>query len=538
MLKLPWVAPMYRVRQAVLALLSLLLVSSALAAGTAKKPSKIANNEKRLAPAIEQILNEPDVARAFWGVDVVALDTRQRLYSLNPDRLFTPASNTKLFTTAAAFALIGPEFQFKTTVESIGFIDKYGRLNSDLIIVGRGDPNLSGRTLPYNLHTERKAPPIQALIDLADQVVQKGLKYVDGDIVADDSYYVFERYGEGWSQDDLAWEWGAPVSALTINDNVLFVNILPADRPGEKAFLNITPYPEYYRIENRVTTTPQGTGPRKIFINREPGSNQVTIWGNIPLDDAGAGEALAIEDPADFTARVFRDLLEQRGVTVYGRPRTRHTELASVQTFSVTSIASGGGTDGTGHSAPGPLVLASHESVPITEDLRVINKVSQNLHAELTLRLLGKEKGTSGSIQGGLEVIRGFLTSAGVQPEQFVFYDGSGLSRENLVSPAAVVKLLQYSYGQPWGKLFEDTLPVSGLDGSLSDRLKVPPYKGAVHAKTGSLNHVSSLSGYATTATGQPIAFSILCNNHNLTNKKVVDTIDRIVEKIVNQGIR
>ena len=210
---------------------------------TAKTSHKKPDDEKRLSKAIEQILSDPDVARGFWGIDVVALDTGQPLFGLNENRLFTPASNTKLFTTAAAFGLIGPEFRFKTTVESMGSLDKYGRLNSDLVVVGRGDPNLSGRTLPYYLHTERKTPPIQALIDLADQLVQKGLKYVDGDVVADDSYYVFERYGEGWSQDDLAWEWGAPVSALTINDNVLFVNILPADRPGEKAFLNVTPFP-------------------------------------------------------------------------------------------------------------------------------------------------------------------------------------------------------------------------------------------------------------------------------------------------------
>src|SRR5215469_8113936 len=529
---------MYGVRHLVRAFLVLVLAAHAFAADATKPGHRKAEDNKKLFFAIEQILSDPDVARGFWGIDIVSLDTGKRVFALNENKLFTPASNTKLFTTAAVLALIGPDYRFKTSIESLGTIDKYGRLNSDLVVVGRGDPNLSGRTLPYNLHTERKAPPIQVLTDLADQMVAKGLKYVDGDVVADDSYYVFERYGEGWSQDDLAWEWGAPVSALTVNDNVLFANILPADRPGERAFLNITPYPEYYRIENRVTTTPQGTGPRKIFINREPGSNQVTIWGNIPLDDAGASEALAIEDPAEFTARLFRDLLEQRGVTIYGRPRTRHTELASVQTFSVTSIASGGGTDGTGRSTPTPLVLASHDSVPITEDLRVINKVSQNLHAELTLRLLGKERGTSGSIQGGLEVMRGFLTSAGVQPEQFIFYDGSGLSRENLVSPAAVVKLLQYAHQQPWGNLFEDTLPISGVDGSLSDRLKTPPYKGIVHAKTGSLNHVSSLSGYATTLTGRPVAFSILCNNHNLTNKKAVDTIDRIVEKIVTQGIQ
>jgi D-alanyl-D-alanine carboxypeptidase/D-alanyl-D-alanine-endopeptidase (penicillin-binding protein 4) len=527
---------MSRVRQVVVFLLSLTLAVYSAAANDANNASRKTDSSRRLSKAIEQILAEPDVARGFWGIDVVALDNGERLFAENESRLFTPASNTKLFTTAAAFALIGSDFRFKTTVESVGSLDRYGRLNSDLVIVGRGDPNLSGRALPYNLRTERKTPPIQALADLADQLVQKGLKYVDGDVVADDSYYVFERYGEGWSQDDLAWEWGAPVSALTVNDNVLFVSILPADRPGERAFLNITPFPEYYRIENRVTTTPQGTGPRKIYINREPGSNQVTIWGNIPIDDAGAGEALAIEDPAEFTARLFRALLEQRGVTVYGRPRTRHTELASVQTFSVTTLASGGGGEGSGVATPKPLVLASHDSVPFSEDLRVINKVSQNLHAELTLRLLGKEKGTSGSIQSGLEVMRGFLTSAGIQPDQFVFYDGSGLSRENLVTPAAIVKLLQYARQQPWGMQFQETLPVSGVDGSLSDRLKTPPYKGMVHAKTGSLSHVNSLSGYATTTSGRQVAFCILSNNHNLSNKKAVESIDSIVEAIVTGG--
>ena len=527
---------MYGVRHLVRTIFILLLLTvHAFAEENAKSPHRKPDDSKRLSHAIEQILSEPDVARGFWGIDVVSLDTGNRLYALNENKLFTPASNTKLFTTAAVLALVGPDYRFKTSVESLGTIDKYGRLNSDLIVVGRGDPNLSGRTLPYNLHTERKALPIQVLIDLADQLVAKGLKYVDGDVVADDSYYVFERYGEGWSQDDLVWEWGAPVSALTVNDNVLFVNIMPADRPGERAFLNITPYPEYYRIDNRVVTTPQGSGPRKIYINREPGSTQITFWGNMPQDDAGAGESLAIEDPADFTARLFRELLEQRGVTIYGRPRTRHTELASMQTFSVTTVASGGG-DVTGHSAPAPLVLASHDSQPLADDLRVINKVSQNLHAELMLRLLGKEKGTSGSIEGGLEVLRGFLTSADIKPDQFVFYDGSGLSRENLVTPAAVAQLLEYAYGQPWGRMFEDTLPVSGVDGSLNDRLRTPPVKGVVRAKTGSLGHVNALSGYATTTKGQVVAFSILCNNHNLPSKKAIDTIDRIVEKIVTDG--
>jgi D-alanyl-D-alanine carboxypeptidase/D-alanyl-D-alanine-endopeptidase (penicillin-binding protein 4) len=481
---------------------------------------------------IEALIEDPDAARGFWGVYAVSLDSGRTLISVNPDKLFTPASNTKLFTTAAVFGLIGPDYRFKTTVESMGTLDKYGRLNSDLVLVGRGDPNLSGRTLPYSMHTERKAPPIQVLQQLADQLVQHGLKYIDGDVVADDSYFVWERYGEGWSQDDLAREWGAPVSALTVNDNVIFVNIMPADRPGERAFLSITPFPEYYKIDNRVITTPGGSEPRTVSINREPGSNQLTFWGNIPQDDPGFGEALAIEDPADFSARLLRQLLEQRGVTIYGRTRTRHTELASTQTFSVTSMASGGG-DTTRPPTPTALVLAGYQSQPITQDLRVINKVSQNLHAELMLRLLGKEKGTSGSIQGGLEVLRSFLVSAGIKADQFAFYDGSGLSREDLVTPEATVALLRYAAQQPWGKPFQDTLPIAGVDGSLADRFRNTPAAGLVHAKTGSLAHVYSLAGYATTQSGDHIAFSVMTNNNNATTKKVLDTIDRVVESLV-----
>src|SRR5208337_4684868 len=331
---------MYRVRNLAIIVLFSTLLSQAFAAH--RKQSGQPENSGKLDHDLQQILSDPSVARGFWGIYAVSLDNGRLLYALNQDKLFTPASNAKLFTTAAVFGLIGPDYRFKTTVETLGSLDKYGRLDSDLTLVGRGDPNLSGRTLPYSMHTERKAPPIQVLQQLADQLVQHGLKYVDGDVVADDSYFVWERYGEGWSQDDLAREWGAPVSALTINDNVIFVNIMPGDRPGERAFLNITPFPEYYKIDNRVITTPSASEPRTVSINREPGSNQITFWGNIPQDDPGFGEALAIEDPADFSARLLHELLEQRGVTIYGRTRTRHTELASTHTFSVTSLASGG----------------------------------------------------------------------------------------------------------------------------------------------------------------------------------------------------
>jgi D-alanyl-D-alanine carboxypeptidase/D-alanyl-D-alanine-endopeptidase (penicillin-binding protein 4) len=517
----------FRCRIVVVATLCLALAGSGQAA-----------NKKPLSERISAILAQSDLAHGFWGIEITSLTTGKVLYAKNPENLFTPASNTKLFTTAAALALIGPDYKFRTSVETSGLLDKHGRLSGDLTLIGRGDPNLSGRELPYDLRTQRNDHPIKVLEDLADSLVLKGVKYVDGDLVADDSYFAFERYGEGWSQDDLVWGDGAPVSALTINDNVVFVNILPADRAGERAFVTIVPSSDYYHVDNRIMTTPAGTA-RRIFFNREPGSTALTLWGEMPVDDKGANEALAIEDPAAFAAGLFRSLLEKRGITIYGRQRTHHTELAGLSTFSVTATAEARGGEGdfprSGQTNQG-MVLASFESKPLIEDIRVINKVSQNLHAEILLRLLGREKGTAPTIDSGLEVLRGFLTRAGVPGDQYLFYDGSGLSRQNLVTPLAVVSLLMYASRQPWATAFRDTLPLAGVDGSLADRFKGTIAQGRIYGKTGSLGGVKTLSGYATTNHGDKIAFAILTNNFNTPAKKVTDAIDDIMVNVVDDN--
>ena len=477
---------------------------------------------------------QPDLAKGFWGIEIASAGGKV-IYSLNSDKLFTPASNTKLFTTAAALALIGPDYKFRTTVETNGSLDKYGRLSGDVVLVGRGDPTLSGRELPYNVHTQRNSDPVRVLEQLADELAQKGVKYVDGDVVADDTYFAFERYGEGWSQDDLVWADGAPVSALTINDNVVFVSILPGAHPGDKAFVSVTPFADYYTIDNRMMTSPAGSG-RRIYINREPGSTQLTLWGTIPVDDTGANEGLAIDDPAEFAAKLFRHLLEVRGIAVYGKQRTRHTELASLSTFTSTVVAGGGGGDHTLASPAGPLVLAEYQSAPLSEDIQVINKVSQNLHAEILLRLLGREKGTAGTVEAGLEVLRGFLNNAGIRSDEYDFHDGSGLSRQNLVTPHAIVQLLEYAASQPWGEEYRQSLPAAGVDGSLADRMKDLNQATRIYAKTGSLGGVKSLSGYAVTAKGERLVFSIVSNNVSASAKRVTDAIDNIIEAAVQNS--
>jgi D-alanyl-D-alanine carboxypeptidase/D-alanyl-D-alanine-endopeptidase (penicillin-binding protein 4) len=528
--------------------LALVLSLHLSAAGEKKRAPK-----RGLSEEIAAVLSQPLLNRAHWGVDVVDLETSKALYSQNSDQLFLPASNAKLFTTAAALAIAGPDYRFRTTVEAEGKIDDNGRLLGDLVIVGRGDPNISGRALPYALKTLRTAPHTQILEDMADQVARHGLKMVDGDLIGDDTYYAFERYAEGWAWDDLQWIDGAPVSALTFNDNVVFVNVLPGEHPGDKAVITVEPETSYYELDNRVVTSTAGVA-KRVGIHRDPGSKKIVLWGSLPVGDAGLKEPMSIDDPAEFVAQLFRTLLERRGITVRGKARARHGEGA--QFFDQTAPqpinvpTPGGATPAGAVPSVSPIapqvpdlnasfantVLAEHVSTPLVDDIRVINKTSENLHAELALRLAGKLRGSGGSFEGGVAAIKQVLLQAGLKDDEFTFLDGSGLSRRDLFTPAATVQLLIYAARQPWGAAFEESLPVSGVDGSLADRFKNTPAAGVIHAKTGSLSHVNALSGYGQTQSGRRFVFSIFCNNHNMPAGKVLAAMDAVMQLIVSEG--
>lgn len=525
----------FRIRVCVWKALLAIIFLQALAPATGRAQEKSVPARNRLAQQINKILSQPALARAHWGIDVVDADGGKTIYSLNPDQLFLPASNAKLFTTAAVLAFAGPDYRFHTTIETTGTIDNNGRLQGDLVIMGRGDPNISGRVVPYQLKTERIAPHTQVLEDLADQVAHKGVKIVDGDVIGDDTFYAPERYGESWGQDDLQWIDGAPVSALTFNDNVIFVDIQPGEHPGDKALITQETETSYYEFDNRVVTSPAGVA-RKVGIHRDPGSRTVVIWGTIPLGDKGMKEPLAIEDPAEYTAQLFREILEHHGVTVTGKARARHADIAQFFDQPVPPPL----PPDLVNPAPElstPAVLAEHISLPLIEDVRVTNKTSENLHAELDLRLVGKLGGLTPSFEGGTTVLKQFLLQAGLTDDEFVFLDGSGLSRRDLVTPAAVVQLLLYAQKQPWGAAYQESLPVSGVDGSLSDRFLNTPAGGLIHAKTGTLSHVNALSGYGETKSGKRFVFSILCNNHNLPNGKSLSVIDQIVQLLVTEGV-
>lgn len=502
-------------------------------------PAEIAGNSPALTQQISSILESGNAASAHWGISVTTLDGRT-IFSLNEGQLFLPASNAKLFTTAAAFALLGPDINdigrfCETSVRYATTPD--GKQGNDLEIVGRGDPSLSGRVLPYNAKTERAPDALSELEKLADQVQAKGIRTINGDIIGDDTWYLFERFGTGWAWDDLQWEYGAPVSALTINDNFVALNILPGKEAGDPAVTSFNPAVAYYTLQNTIVTSARGTEPR-IGVDRQPGSRFVRVYGTVPAGNTGVHLALSIEDPAEYAAAAFREMLIARKIDVKGSARARHRLPEATQDFNTAihqPLTLKPFVPGQGQMLlpiPTPYTLVTRLAPPIAQDLTVINKVSQNLHAELVLRLLGKTHGDDGSVEQGVRVVRQFAQNAGVGAHDIFFYDGSGLSMNDEVTPRAITTLLRYASQQPWGEAFRQTLPVGGVDGSLATRFMRDGLAGKVFGKTGTLAEVSTLSGYVVAKSGKILAFSILCNNHVAASDTSSATIDRVVEAI------
>ena len=469
---------------------------------------------------VEAALREAQAQKALWGLLVADRDTGETLYELNSEKFFTPASNAKIFTSALALAELGPAYQFHTTLESAGSIGEDGRLSGDLIFVGRGDPDISNRIFPYAGKIERDGPVEKSLAELADSAVAKGLKEVDGDIVGDDSYFPYDPYPAGWSVGDLFFTFGAPVSAIAFNDNSVRIAVQPEASIGDAASILVEPAAAQGGVTFEIKTGP-ADGKPDFAVVRQPGTNFILLRGMIPVGHPSMDLDLAITEPAETAARTLKQLLEARGVRVIGGVHVRHapppdpSDAGDLPPAAIIPMAN-------------QFVLAQHDSPPLLESIRVMNKISQNLHAELLLRTVAREKTGIGSTDGGIKIEQDFLKAAGVADGDVVLSDGSGLSRDDLVTPRAVVALLRYVAHQPWGEDYLSTLPIAGVDGTLESRMKSTPASGLIQAKTGGLEHVHALSGYATTLRGEHLVFSIFGNNNAAHGRDATEAIDAI----------
>lgn len=453
-----------------------------------------------LTKKLNSILRKATYQRADWGVDIRSVEDDATLYGHNQDKAFPPASNAKLFTTAAALDRLGPDFRFRTRVTYEGSLGPERRLLGDLVLVGRGDPDLSDNiteSAGYFVHLDR----------MVEKVKEAGIDVIEGDIIGDDSFFTYAPYGEGWTISDLSRDYGAPISALSFTNNLITLSVQPGRKIGQPVHAYVYPSESLLTVNNKAKTVRRGrTG--RIQWAKSPGTDRVSLRGQLPVNGAAKSQYFLVQDPALYTARLLRERLVKGGVKVTGTARARHS-----------------GDDVPRRAAH---LLYVHESLPLLEVIGYTNKKSQNLYAEILLRTLGAEIKGVGSDEAGLEVVYEFLAEAGVDRSMADLYDGSGLSRRNMISPRAETLLLRHMATKPYFGLFLDSLAVSGLDGTLRGRMIQAPGFQRVFGKTGTLQNVTTLGGYVRTESGKLLAFSILINNHQFSQTTARRAIDQI----------
>ena len=478
-------------------LLLLALAAPAAPAQDAPAPARYATP---LARRIDAILDQPAFEASFWGVEIREVRSGRVLYARNAEKNMKPASTQKVVTTAAALDAFGPQERFRTTIETPGRVDATGRVIGDLLLVGGGDPNLSGR-----FHAGRGSAPLE---ELAEALRAAGVRRIEGRVIGHEGLFQGDRRGEDWAWGDLVWSYGAEVSALSFNDNTAQLSASAGEKAGDPLVVDHDPRNAHYAVTSTAVTSPAGTLPA-LVLRADPGANLFRLSGSLPFGGEPWAASVAIADPARYAAVGFAEALAAKGIRVMGAVATSSDPLPA-----------------------GLRVLATRESEPMAEILKVVNKRSQNLHTEMLLRLLGARVKGQGTVEAGHEAAADFLARNKVPAESWDLRDASGLSRSDVITPHGLVALLTAMDRHPHAGVFRDSLAVAGVDGTLEDRMKGTAAQGRVLGKTGSIRAVNALAGYATHRGGERLAFAIVLNHHTAATSGV-GAIDEIATALV-----
>ncbi len=471
--------------------LAILLLLSGIPGGMRAETNTPTHNLKELRERLAAQVSDAKFEGAIWGIQVISLDTQTVVFEHQSRKLLSPASNSKLYTIALGLDRLGADYRIRTSIYAQNKPDRRGKISGDLVVYGRGDPTFNAR-----LHGSLE----QAFEPLAKSLAAAGVKRITGRLLGDTTYFRGPPYGSGWTWDDPQEYYGAEISALSVNDNSVDVEIRPGAALGKPCVVTLNPPTRMMVISNQTSTVGSGVA-RNLKLYRVPGSNRVFISGEMPFGDPGYKSELTISNPAELFVELLGKALARQGIKVGGAVATR-------------DWLAGPATD---YSGAGWVEIAGVESPPMVDLAREVQKPSQNLYTDLLLAHIGErnraeQPGTSEEL--GIRDLNSFLRQAGVPPGDVQFEEGSGLSRNNLTTARATVQLLAYMSRHPCSEAYISALPIAGVDGTLRNRFKNTVAAGNLRAKTGTLRWANSLSGYVKTLAGERLAFALMLNRY------------------------
>lgn len=457
-----------------------------------------------LREQLDDSFNDPSFNNAFCGVFVRSLKTGEVIYKRNADKLFIPASNMKLFTSAAVLILLGPNYVYETNLFANGII-KNGSLEGDLIIQGSGDPTISNRFFPGSI--------TNIFENWADSLITKGITKINGNVYGDDTNFDNIGLGKGWAWENESYWFSAPSGALSFNDNSIEIRISPTDI-NFPANIKVIPETKYVTLISKVVTV-GNSEEQSIKVSRLRGTNLISISGKIKKNSSTIIENVSISDPTMFFLTILKEVFEKKGITITGKIGSINSSEKIIFSQNLT-----------------PLIV--HQSVPIKLIIKELNKNSNNFYAEQLLKTIGLEVYGYGSTENGVKACRELFNEMGINPETMMMVDGSGLSQLNLVTPRQIVNLLSYMHKSELFNYFYDSLPIAGVDGTLSNRMIKTAAQNNVRAKAGFNVNTSTLSGYVKTVSGEMLSFSILINNFLAPSSLANYILDNVCNKLAN----
>lgn len=466
----------------------------------------IRNKYFELQQDIQTLISAPDFSNAFIGISVQSLNTGEYLYKYNADKNFIPASNLKLLTTATALNYLGSDFKYSTKIYLDGELHQNGEFEGNIIIRASGDPTLS-----KFFHDE----PLNIIDHWAKILDSLGIRSIQGNLIGDDRYFDDRYYGTGWAWDDMLFPFSAQVNALSFNDNKLDFFVFQGDSTGETTDISIYPENSYIRIINNVKTGSENDL-TDISVIREFGTNLLELKGVIAYDSTNKNFekiSATIDNPTLFFLNIFREKLESNQIRFRGA-------LLDIDDINFKPD----------YRQLDPVI--EYVSPSLEEIINIINKSSHNLAAEMLLKTIGKESTGIGGFEEGIEQVNKFLADNGINTSAIEIYDGSGLSRLNLISPNYIVTLLSVMHRSKYKYIYKYSLARPGEFGTLERRLRNTLAEKNVAAKTGSMNNVSTISGYVTTRDNEELAFSIMIQSYTVPRSMTHNLQDLILMRL------